>query len=452
MNGKSSKIFFSGIGGSGISAIAGFLADKGHIIAGSDRAFEINPDHPVKKLFQASGINIFPQDGSGINTAYDLVVFSTAVESDNPEIIKARKFGTLLKTRPEFLAEITSSFKTIAVSGTSGKSTASGMLAFLMERLGMKPNFIGGGRVKQFKSSLNPGNYLSGDSDHLIIEACESDGSIVNYRPCHSIILNLSLDHNPVSKTSVMFKTLMKNTAEKIIVNADDKNLTRITDKKAVTFSIYNSSDYRAKEILYRPFSTAFSLHETRFTLPMPGRHNLYNALSCIAFLSEIGISPDAAAKVMPAFQGLDRRFDVLHDDGKSLVIDDYAHNPHKISALMQTVKELRDSICYIFQPHGFSPTKLMKKEYIETFTEHLRESDHLILLPIYYAGGSAGKDISSSDLADEIKAAGKSAESVKDRKTVLNTKKIVEYNAYVVFGARDETLSGFAKQIAKTL
>jgi len=450
MQGKPLKIFFSGIGGSGVSAIAGFMADKGHTIFGSDRAFDRNPGNQLKKIFQSTGITILPQDGNGLDGSFDLAVFSTAVEPDHPEAIKVRSLGIPLKTRPEYLADITRSFSTIAVAGTSGKSTTSGLLAFLMKKLGLGPNFLGGGRVKQFRSFSNPGNFLTGDSDHLVIEACESDGTIVNYTPQHTIILNLDLDHHTIDKTAQMFEILMKNTKGKIFINADDLNLQKITKENAITFSIYNLSHYKADAVRYQPFCTDFSVRGTKFSLSLPGEYNLYNALSCIAFLSEIGISRGNIASVLPDFQGIERRFDIHLNDGERLVIDDYAHNPHKISSFMKTMKNQREKICYIFQPHGFGPTRLMKKEYIKAFKENLRDTDHLILLPIYYVGGTASKDISSNDLADGIRSSGKSVEVIEKREDII--KRINEFKTYVVFGARDETLSGFATAIAGAL
>ncbi len=450
MHSETLKIFFSGIAGSGVSAIAAFMADKGHIIAGSDRAFDIDPGNPLRERFNAVGITIVPQDGSGIDNTFDFAVFSTAVEPDRPEAIKARELGIPVRTRPDYLAEITESFDTIAVSGTSGKSTASGMLAFLMARLGLAPNFISGGRVKQFKTPSHPGNSMTGDSDYLVIEACESDGTIVNYKPQYSIILNLAFDHHSVEKTSSMFEALMENTKGKVILNGDDENLNKIAPRDAVTFSINNESDYKAEQIEYKSFSTDFTLKGTRFSLSLPGKYNLYNALSCIAFLSGTGISMEDIAAVLPEFQGIDRRFDIYLNDGERLVIDDYAHNPHKISSLMETVRKLGKEVCYIFQPHGFGPTRLMKKEYIETFIANLRDTDHLILLPIFYAGGTAAKDISSNDLVREIKSAGKSVEVVEKRTDILD--RVNEYRTYVIFGARDETLAEFAKEISVKL
>jgi UDP-N-acetylmuramate--alanine ligase len=450
MKSRPLKIFFSGMGGSGVSAIAGFMADKGHTIAGSDREFDRTPDHPLKKVFQNRDIMIVPQDGRGLDSSFDFAVFSTAVEGDNPDFLKARSLGIPVKTRPGYLAEIITSYNTVAVSGTSGKSTASGLLAFLMHRLGLGPNFIGGGKVKQLKSSTNPGNFLTGTSDYLIIETCESDGSIVNYSPQYLIILNLALDHNPVPETAKMFRTLIDNTHKNVIVNADDENLMNLTTKNLITFSIYKPSHYRAEDITFMPLSTEFSLNERRYRLSLPGEYNLYNALSCIAFLSEIGISPAALESVLPEFQGTDRRFDIYLNDGNGFVIDDYAHNPHKISSLMKTVSQFRERICYIFQPHGFGPTRLMKKQYIDTFTEKLRDSDHLILLPIYYSGGTAKRDISSDALAEGIRTKGKSVEVMEKRDMILE--RLDRFRTYIIFGARDESLAELAQKIADGL
>lgn len=445
-----SKIFFSGIGGSGVSAIASFMADRGHIVVGSDRSFDKDPDNPVRRILRNKGISIVRQDGSGINKFFDLAVFSTAVEDNQPEVLKARESCVPMKTRPQYLCGIVSEFRTVAVAGTSGKSTTAGMLAFLMGKLGLEPNFIGGGRVKQFKRADSLGNSLVGKSDRLVIEACESDGSIVHYHPSYSIIMNLSLDHNTIEETAEMFETLGRNTKEVVVINGDDENLNLCHFGKPIRFSVDTDSKYQAKAVGYRPFSTNFQLRGVNFKLSLPGKYNLYNALSCISLLSEMDITLEDISEVLPEFSGLDRRFDIYLNNEKYLVIDDYAHNPHKIASLMETMKEVRKSVCYIFQPHGFGPTRLMKKEYIETFTKNLREEDHLVLLPIYYAGGTSVKNISSQDLCDEIKRAGKSAEVLPERTLLFS--RLKEWDNYVVFGARDESLAEFAKEIASRL
>ena len=444
------KIFFSGIGGSGVSAIAGFMAEKGHAVFGSDRLFDSRPAHPVRLRLQMNGVTILPQDGKGIDRSFDLAVFSTAVEGSNPDAVSAGAAGVPVKTRPEYLAEIVSAFKTTAIAGTSGKSTTSGMLAFLLQRLGMSPNFIGGGKVKQFKTEKNPGNYLTGSSDYLVIEACESDGTIVDYEPQHTMILNLDLDHHSIEETARMFEVLSARTRGAVHLNADDRNLDACKIRNAVRFSIDKVSDYQAVDVRYHPLKTSFSVGGQEFLLSLPGRHNLYNATACVAFLSEEGVPLQRIADALPEFSGIERRFDVYLNDDKHLVIDDYAHNPHKIRSLMETMQGISKRICYIFQPHGFGPTRLMKNGYIAAFREGLRDTDRLVLLPIYYAGGTAAKDISSRDLSAPLKNSGKDALAVDDREEIFGV--LGGYDAYVVFGARDDSLSDLAETIAQRM
>ena len=444
------KIFFSGIGGSGVSAIAGFAADKGYSVTGTDRLFDKNPGHRIFKQLTENNISIVPQDGRGINNSFDLAVFSTAVEKNNPDFIAAENSGVKIKTRPEYLSELVSQYRTIAVAGTSGKSTTAGMLAYIMQDLGMGPNYIGGGMVKQFKTERNAGNYLSGNSDMLIIEACESDGTIVNYKPYFSMISNLSLDHNPVEETAEMFRKLSGNTSGLVITSRDDENFQRFDIKGLKGFSIDNDSEYRAVDIEYLPFDTLFKVNGHKFLTQLPGRHNLYNALSCIAILSEMGVPIEKISVALAGFSGIERRFDIHLKNGKYLVVDDYAHNPHKIASLMDTINKISRNVCYIFQPHGFGPTRLMKDGYIRVFSENLRKNDVLMLLPIYYAGGTTAKDISSKDIAKGVAASGKSAMVIEDRNKVFNRSN--KYSSYIVFGARDDTLSDLAESIAEKL
>jgi UDP-N-acetylmuramate--alanine ligase len=447
---KKLRIYFSGIGGSGVSAIAGFMHDAGHFVAGSDRAFDEDPGHPVYRALKKRGITIVPQDGSGLDESYDFAVMSTAVEEDTPEVKRARALGLPVKTRPEYLAELVASFRTVAIAGTSGKSTVAGMLAYLMRKLGLGPNFIGGGRVRALRESGGTGNYLRGDSDVLVVEACESDGSIVTYRPEWTVLLNLSLDHHHVEETAGMFRTLLANTAGTVVANADDENLKGLLPSRAVTFSLRSQAAVRATDIVEEGLGTEFTVEGTRFRLSMPGFHNVSNALASIAVLMEMGVSPEEVANVLPGFSGIERRFDIHLDEKGKLVIDDYAHNPHKLDVLMQTMRALSPRVCYVFQPHGFSPTRLMKTEYIDTFSRHLRDGDHLVVLPIFYAGGTVEKDIASEDLASGVRAAGGSAEAVASREDV--PVRPDAWDAWVVLGARDETLSTLAGDMASSL
>jgi len=442
-------IYFSGIGGSGVSAIALFLKDRHLHVSGSDREFDRRQDHPLKVLMSKRGISLFPQDGSGIKRGYDLFVHSTAVEAGHVEIRRAKELSLPMMTRGEFLASLLNQYRGIAIAGTSGKSTTAGLLCFLMDRLGLSPNFIGGGRVRQFRTETNPGNYLSGQSQTLIIEACESDPSITRYRPGESVILNVSLDHRGVDETVQMFRCLAENTEGRLYINADDENLSEMVDTDTVTFSINRPSRYRAEGVRLLRHGSVFVTDGIECRLSIPGLYNVYNALSCIAVLREAGIPLREIAYLLPEFRGIERRFEI-HRDDQYLVIDDYAHNPQKISALMCTVNKMRGGVCYIFQPHGYGPTRLMKDAYVDTFVRHLRGDDIVLFLPIYYRGGDVERDISSDELVLEIKKRGKNAEALSDRDEINSW--LNRYNAFVVFGARDDTLSDLARSIASAL
>lgn len=444
------KLFFSGIGGSGMSALAGFLAGRSNKVSGSDRLFDAGLGGKLRKRLEAAGMEITPQDGRGIDDSFDLAIFSTAVETGNPDRIKARELGLPVRTRPQYLAKIVSEFRSIAVAGTSGKSTTSGMLSFLMERLGMAPGFIGGGRVKDFVTEKNAGNYLMGLSDWLVIEACESDGTIVDYRPAHSIILNLSLDHHGIEETASMFEELRRNTEGFVVTGNDDESIVRFGLDGPINFSIDRKSSYQAESVEYRRFDTIFKVRGRKFMLSLPGKHNLYNAMACVALLSELGIPLDDIAAFMPLFSGIERRFDIHLRDEDYLVVDDYAHNPHKIFNLMQTMNRISESVCYIFQPHGYGPTRLLKDGYIDIFAGNLRGSDQLFMLPIYFAGGTAEKDISSKDIADAIAKRGSSASVLRERESIFGL--LGRWKSYVIFGARDDSLSDYAEEIASVL
>lgn len=447
---KDKRIHFSGIAGSGMSALALFALDKGAFVTGSDRAFDMNGSQNLRALMKKRGILITPQDGSAIVNDLNMVVFSTAVEETNPEYKRAVSIGIPIRFRPDLLAEIIGHYNTIAVAGTSGKSTVSGMLAYLMKGLGMEPNFIGGGKVREFKTELNPGNYLTGSSRYLVVEACESDGSIINYAPTSTILLNLDLDHHQVEETLEMFRKLVSNTTQRVILNGDDKNLRPLLTEKTTTFALDGMAQFKPDHVSYGGLYTDFRLQGVDFHLSLPGRYNLLNALACIAYLSTEGVALREIAHILPGFTGIERRFQIYLNDQRGMVIDDYAHNPHKIASMIEATQRLRERICYVFQPHGYGPTRLMKEGYIQTFISALRDSDHLVLLPIYYAGGTAQRDISSGEIVEQVIKAGRSAEAIDSRNEVFRL--VGRFNNFVVFGARDDSIAELAEGIAQRL
>jgi UDP-N-acetylmuramate--alanine ligase len=448
------SIFLSGIGGSGMSALACLLMDRGIKVAGSDRAFDDSPGGEIEGILRTRGVEIVQQDGSRPLKDDSLMVMSAAVEDDRPEVQTAKRLGLPIKQRGEFLAELTGEFRTLAIAGTSGKSTTSAMLAFVMDRLGLDPVYIGGGRLREFKSADNAGNYRKGNSDILVVEACESDGFLSAYKAEHSVVLNIDLDHMGIEKTLELFNALAANTKDTMIVNADDQGLDALKADKKIGFSIKNASEFRAEDISLSAFGSSFIVNGISIELNMPGLHNIYNALATLSMLSLFDLSLSAVAEALSEFRGIERRFDIHlneldHSDrGGALVIDDYAHNPHKISYLMDTMKEIAPQVNYVFQPHGFGPAILMREEYVRVFKENLRPGDRLSILPIFFAGGSARKDISSQDIANEI---GPGASAPACREDIINTLEAGK-GVFVVFGARDDSLSELASEIARKI
>jgi UDP-N-acetylmuramate--alanine ligase len=439
------NIFFSAIAGSGVSSLALFMAHRGHIVSGSDRQFDSGSGHPLKGRLIEAGIRLVPQDGSGIARELDLMVMSTAVERDRPEVLRAEELGIPIMTRPEFLASLSKDYRTIAIAGTSGKSSASGMLAYALRELGADPNYISGGRVKDFRSTENPGNVLSGGSDLLVMEADESDGTIVNYTPYCSVIANLSLDHNPVEETAGMFRRLISNTSDRTIMNADDRPVMELGYEGALTYSIDSSSDMRAVRISMDGLISRFNLDGQDFEIGQPGRHNIYNSLAAISVLRILGYGLKSIAPAISGFNGIERRFDMHMKNNECMVIDDYAHNPHKLAALMDTIAGLCESACYVFQPHGFGPLRLMLNEYADVFNARLREQDRLFILPVYYSGGTAKRDIGPEDLAGLCRA-----RALENRGLMIQEiEKMRPFGCYAVLGARDESLGDLAEEIA---
>jgi UDP-N-acetylmuramate--alanine ligase len=266
--------------------------------------------------------------------------------------------------------------------------------------------------------------------------------------PEHAIILNLALDHHDIETTASMFRRLSANTPGTKLINADDAALTAKLPKAGRTFSLDAPSNYRATEIALEDFGSRFRLGNLHFSIAIPGKHNVSNAVAALAMLSELGAGLQDAATHLPDFNGISRRFEIIRNDNH-LVIDDYAHNPHKIAALMTTVSRIRKKICYVFQPHGFGPVRLMKDEYIEVFREGLRNSDMLVLLPIYYAGGNVAMDVSSEDISGPVNKGGGHAITIEKREELFDI--VQKYEACVVFGARDYTLNNLAYTLAES-
>jgi UDP-N-acetylmuramate--alanine ligase len=446
-----SAMHFAGIMGSGMSAIAQYLAWKGQAITGSDRIAFAKEMKETKEKLERCGCHLFPQDGSGITPSTEALVVSTAIEDDSPDIAAARKLGIPIFHRSDVLAAIVASHRTIAVCGVSGKSTVAALIFEILRACGKSPSIIAGANLIRLNEEGFLGNSFKGDSDLLVIEADESDGTLVKYRPEKSVFLNISKDHKSVAQAMELFERLAGQTPL-VITNGDDPGLKSI--RAALQFGLSDRVDFRPESVKAVTPSLRFTLKGTGFELPLPGRHNLSNALAALCVCESEGCTLEQMVEPVREFKGVMRRFSVSRTPKGITIIDDYAHNPDKIKAALLTARDFGVRIFAIFQPHGYGPTRFLKDELVETFAQLIRDTDEVHFLPIYYAGGTVKKDISSEDLADWVRERGVLSYAPQDRKGLLAdlTQRVKPGDAVILMGARDPTLSVLAQEIKNSL
>ncbi len=418
--------FFSGIAGTGMSALAQYLAFQGTPVSGSDRSLDRGAEAVKRAYFERIGVTLFPQDGSGLDGCSCLVV-STAIEAQNPEVQRANSLKLPIVHRSDLLAELARRRKTIAISGTSGKSTVTGMTFHVLDAGGLKPSLITGANLNSLLGEGLLGNAKagagSGPDSWLVIEADESDGSLIKYAPEIGVILNVEKDHKEISELIPLFETFRDKTARRVILNGDDTHCAALARPQDLLFRPGSTADGAAQQIVLGDWETRFSLGGTAFLLNVPGRHNLAHAMAAIAIGRELGISLADCAKGLAAYRGVERRHVRIGETGGITVVDDFAHNPAKVKACLETVKHAGGPgradgsprrILAVFHPHGFAPMKLMGKDLVAAAVEALEASDILFMPEIYYAGGTADKSISSADLIREANGmmAAKSARS----------------------------------------
>ena len=443
-------IHFVGVGGAGMSALAQIHAMDGGPATGSDRDFDRNRGGTLKGKLEALGIRLFPQDGTAITTATNLVVLSTAIEDSNPEIATAKKLGIQIMHRSEFLARHVSSMRTIAVTGTSGKSTVVAMIFEILESAGRGPSVITGGSLLALQARGLTGNAFRGKSDILVVEADESDGSLVNYKPAVGVFLNLTKDHLEVAALHEIFMKFRANVAT-AITDSDDPALADLRADK--TFGL-DAGELRAEGLALTAGGSTFRVGGVSFSLPVPGRHNAANAMAAIAACANEGVSLADCAKGLASYRGVARRFQSLGSARGVELVDDFAHNPAKIAATLVAARLRGRRTLAVYQPHGFAPTRHLKNELIAAFAEGLRPLDRLWLPDIYYVGGTASKDISSNDVVAPLRAKGLAAFHVPDRAAIaaLIAAEAREGDLVLVMGARDPSLSDFARAILAAL
>ena len=403
----SSRYHFSGIAGAGMSPLALLLRARGHEVQGSDRSFDRGENAEVEQSLRRAGVVIKPQDGTAVTPDIDRFVFSAAVEADTPEMRTARTLGIELTPRPALLAEIVDDGRPgVAIAGTSGKSTITGMLAWILRSAGADATVIGGAGLVGEGSG---GCFAAGSVDGPVIaEACESDGTLVGYRPAIGLIHNISRDHDEIDALRVQFAAFADH-SERVLINVGSPEAAALAlSRKALTYGAVADADAVLTVIARGPYRAAGVLRladrEIALDVPQPGVHNLENAAAAALVAIELGVAPAAVERALSRFPGAARRFEVVGVTSNGIrVVDDYAHNAEKLRAAITTAQAGSSRIVAVFQPHGFGPARFLRPDLRELLPRVLRPQDRFAYLEIFYAGGTVTKDISSRMLADDL-------------------------------------------------
>lgn len=404
-------IHFIGIGGISMSGLAEILLEADFRISGSDAK-----ESPLTLALEEKGAKVFiGQRASNIQDSVDLVVYTAAIHPDNPEYARAVEKGIPMLTRAELLGQIMRNYGTsIAVAGTHGKTTTTSMVSHILLEGECDPTISVGGILPAIH-----GNIRVGHSDTFVTEACEYTNSFLSFFPTISIILNMDADHLDFFKDIDDIRNSFRKFAEllpaegALIINADTpkyEDVIRDLPCEVITYGLEQAADYTASDLSWDELGhatfTAFYKGEAvgRYTLQVPGIHNVSNALSAIAMGRFMGLSTDVIARGLNNFTGTDRRFQYKGKIGEVTVIDDYAHHPTEIEATLTAAKNYPHKTTWcVFQPHTYTRTKALLPE----FAQALKNADHVVLAEIYAARETDTLGISSADLQKLIQEAG---------------------------------------------
>lgn len=457
--------FFCGIGGSGMLPLAMIVQARGGRIKGSDRSRDQGRTPEKFAWLEAHGVTLHPQDGSGVIRADQTVVATGAIEDTVPDIGAAKRAGARIVTRPELLSQLFNAAPaSIGVAGTSGKSTITGMIAWILHQAGREPTVMNGAVMKNFADADHPfASALIGGPDLFVSEVDESDGSIARYHPTVAVVSNISLDHKSMEELRDLFGGFTGR-ASRAVLNLDNVETQALARSlpadKVITFALgEESATLNAHDLEPMPTGMRFTLTESggaghAVVLNVPGTHNVANALAALGAVRAIGVPLSEAIAALQTFTGIRRRMEVVGTANDITVIDDFAHNPDKIAATLKTLHAFEGRLLILFQPHGFGPLRLMKAEFIDGFAGLMREDDILLMPEPVYFGGTTDRSVGSEDIASGIRAAGRNAEALATREACGDrlTDLARPGDRIIVMGARDDTLSVFAAELRDRL
>ena len=440
--------------------LAMIMKARGCEVSGSDRS------HDQKRLperfafIEKQGIHLFPQNGSGLTQHIDQMIVSTAVEKTVPDYQAALDHKIPVVHRATLLAHIANEAKTsIAVAGTSGKSTTTGMLGWLLFNAKANPTIINGAVMKNFISTDIPfASSVVGDPDLVVTEVDESDGSIAQFSPTIAVLNNIAVDHKSMEELRALFAAFVGK-ARHIVLNLDNDEAARLAlPDRTITYSLVNpSATLVASNLVFAQGEVTFQVTHTpsgetaMVELRVPGHHNISNALAALGGALAYGLSFADAARAIDGFSGIARRMDVIGMTKSGItIIDDFAHNPDKIAASLRTLHQTQGRLLILFQPHGYGPLKLMRTAFATGFAKGLADDDVLYMPDPLYLGGTTDRDVTSADLVKDITDLGAKAVYLSKREDCASAiiREAKAGDRVVIMGARDDTLPALAKEI----
>jgi UDP-N-acetylmuramate--alanine ligase len=458
--------FFCGIGGSGMTPLALIILAGGGRVEGSDRALDQGRNTERFDFLRSRGIVLHPQDGSGISRSNQILVTSTAVEETVPDVQAARRVGATITTRAKLLAEMFNrAAVSVGVAGTSGKSTTVGMVGWILERAGKRPTIMNGADMKNFMDGGFPiASARVGDGGIFVSEVDESDGSIANFAPRIAVVNNISLDHKSLDELRALFRDFIAK-ARTVVLNLDNAETAALAAEvkpgQAVTYSLKSArADLSASAPRRSPTGIAFQVtaRDTGETvdvaLKVPGLHNAANALAALSVARASGVGLAEAAAHLSEFSGIRRRLEIVGAANDITMIDDFAHNPDKIAATLETMHAFPGRLLLMFQPHGYGPIRLMREPLVECFASGMGDDDVLVMPEPVYFGGTVDRSVGSRDIIADIERRGRKAHAFADRAGCGDAlvKLAQPGDRIVVMGARDDSLSLFARELIERL
>jgi UDP-N-acetylmuramate--alanine ligase len=400
------RIHLVGVAGSGMSGIAALLIELGHAVSGSDKVSTMETDR-----LQRRGLRFREQHRPEDASTADLIVFSSAIRSENPILVSARNCGKPIVRRAEALAAIMRGKRGIVVAGTHGKTTTSAMTAHALREGGLHPCHYVGAEIP----ILGTNAHWDPRGEHFVAEGDESDGTIALFQPEHTLILNIEEEHldfyADLAAIEKVFAQLSAQTTGKVFYNIDDKNAARLCQPflHGISYGFTESADYRATDITLNGFASRFRVNHQgqqlgEAVLNVPGQHNVHNALGVIALASELGIAFEKIAKSLAKFEHARRRFEIKYDSPRFLLVDDYGHHPTEIHATLKTARSVgRKRVLTMFQPHRYSRTKALREEFGRAFDD----TDRVVVTDVYGSNEAPILGVTGQMIADEIVAHG---------------------------------------------